>query len=160
MKVQIVSFHCVLKDKLGKTISSSFNQDVINQHEEGSETLRGLVAGLQNVTEGEKRKISVSADEAYGFYDPGLVVEVPRRELNRGQSLGIGNEIVTQSTEDGHSRVFRVINTAADYVVLDGNHPLAGQDLVFEIEVTSAREAVAADLVEEPEPQRQGRSVH
>ena len=148
MKTQIVSFHCVLRDKLGQIISSTFNQEVINQLEEGSQTLRGLVAGLQDLKEGEKRKIYVSADQAYGLYDPGLVVEVPRKELIKGSSLGVGNTILTRSTSDGHARVFRVVNTADDYVVLDGNHPLAGQDLVFDIEVTAAREAIEEDLVQ------------
>ncbi len=149
MKAQIVSFHCVLKDKLGQVISSSFNSEVINQLEKDGDFLRGLVAGLQDVKTGERRKIHVSADQAYGLYDPELVVEVPRRELQQGRQLGIGNEIVTRSTEDGHTRVFRVVNTAVDYVVLDGNHPLAGQDLIFEIEVTAAREASAEDLVKD-----------
>lgn len=149
MKAQIVSFHCVLKDKLGRVISSSFNHDVINQLEEGSETLRGLIEGLQDVKEGERRQIFVPADQAYGFYDPGLVIEVPRRQLKRGGKLEVGNEIVTECTTDGHIRTFRVIKSAGDRVTLDGNHPLAGQDLYFEIEVTAAREAVEADLVDE-----------
>lgn len=58
MKAQIVSFHCVLKDTFGKVLSSSFNQDVINQLEGAPSSvddrrLRGLVAGIQNVRKGE-----------------------------------------------------------------------------------------------------------
>lgn len=150
MKAQIVSFHCVLKDKLGRVISSSFNQEVINQLGSGENHMRGLIAGIQNVKPGDKRNIHVAADEAYGLYDPDLVVEVPRNQLQRGNALGIGNEIQTRSTSDGETRTFRVIDTASDYVVLDGNHPLAGQDLVFEIEITAAREASAEDLAEPP----------
>ena len=146
MKAQIVSFHCVLKNKLGQVISSTFNSDVINQLEQGTVTLRGLVDGLQDVKKGEKRLIQVSADQAYGYYDPAFVFEVPRSELSQGSRLIVGNEVLTRSTTDGHVRVFRVIDTARDYVVLDGNHPLAGQDLIFDIEVTSAREALSEEL--------------
>ena len=150
MKVQIVSFKCILKNKLGEIVSSSVNYDVINQLEEGTKSLKGLVAGLQNVKAGEKRHIYVPADQAYGLYDPKLVVEVPRKQLLRGDQLEVGSEIMTRSTEDGHLRTFRVINAAEDYVVLDGNHPLAGQDLTFEIEITAARNASDIDLLEAP----------
>lgn len=151
MKAQIVSFHCVLKDKLGRIISSSFNNDVINQPGPNANLLRGLVEGIQDVAKGEKREIYVSADQAYGYYDPELVVEVPRHELEKGSSLDIGQEVQTQSIEDGHHRTFRVIDAADDYVILDGNHPLAGQDLIFEIEITSAREAIPEDFEDTPE---------
>lgn len=149
MKAQIVSFRCILKNKLGQVVSASVNNDVINQLEEGTQNLKGLVAGLQNVKAGEKRNIFVPANEAYGLYDPGLVVEVPRNQLSRGPDLELGNEISTKSTEDGHIRTFRVIDTVEDSVVLDGNHPLAGQDLTFEIEIISAREASVEDFLDD-----------
>ncbi|MEW6056680.1 MAG: FKBP-type peptidyl-prolyl cis-trans isomerase [Bdellovibrionota bacterium] len=148
MKAQIVSFRCILKNKLGQVLSSSVNNDVINQLEEGTENLKGLVAGLQDVKKGEKRQIFVPADQAYGLYDPGLVVEVPRNQLARGSHLELGNEIVTRSTADGRVRTFRVVDAVEDCVVLDGNHPLAGQDLTFEVEITAAREVSAEDLFE------------
>lgn len=164
MKAQIVSFHCILKDKLGRVISSSFNHDVINQIGGDDNALPGLVAGLQNVKKGEKRKIFVPADQAYGLYDPQLVLEVPRRKLKQGSQLAIGNEVMMRCTEDGCARNFRVIDAKADLVVLDGNHSLAGQDLVFEIEVTAARDAsaedLAADAEEVPTQTRDGNILH
>src|SRR4051812_17212510 len=101
MKAQIVSFHCVLKDKLGQILSSSFNQDVINQVEENNSNntrpkLRGLVEGIQNVHQGEKRQFTVSANEAYGPYDPDLVLKISRSDLFMGDRLEVGSEIVSQ----------------------------------------------------------------
>ena len=147
MKAQIVSFHCVLKNKLGQVLSSSFNQDVINQLESEGGRLKGLVDGLQNVTQGEKRQVAVSAGEAYGLYDPKLILEVPRAELALGHRLVLGNEVARQaSANHGESRMFRVIRTSDLSVTLDGNHPLAGQDLIFDIEVVSARDAIEEDF--------------
>lgn len=151
MKAQIVSFHCVLKNKLGQVLSSSFNQDVINQLEEensnsGDLRLKGLIEGLQNVHQGEHRRFSVPANEGYGPYRPDLVLEVSRSELSRGESLVIGSEIEGKSGPNGTQQVFRVVQIKGDTVVLDGNHPLAGQDLVFEIEVLSARDACLEDF--------------
>lgn len=160
MKAQIISFYCVLKNNLGQIVSQSFNHDVINQLEEGSEILSGLVAGLQDVKPGEKRQVFVPADQAYGLYDEDLVVEVPRTELARGRHLKTGNEIVTKSKEDGHVRTFRVIDSLNDTVVLDGNHPLAGQDLTFEVEIMAAREASEADLTEDEPPKPAGKLLH
>ncbi len=150
MKAQIVSFHCVLKDKLGRVLSSSFNRDVINQLEAGASMegpgLRGLVAGIQNVREGEKRRFTVSAEEGYGPYLPDLVVYVPRSELRKGDRLVVGNEVVGKASPEDPKHVYRVVQARPDMVVLDGNHPLAGQELVFEIEVVSARDAEKDDL--------------
>lgn len=150
MRAQIVSFHCVMKDKLGKTLSSSFNQDVINQKNASSDAnsgvLDGLIAGIQDLKEGEKRHFAVSAERAYGFYDPRLVIEVRRAEIRDGESLAVGSEIERKLDPQGENRTFRVVTARVDSVVLDGNHPLAGQDLVFDIEVVSAREASDADF--------------
>jgi FKBP-type peptidyl-prolyl cis-trans isomerase SlyD len=146
MKAQIVSFHCVLKDRIGKIISSTFNHDVITYIQGQNDQLQGLVEGLQNLKKGEKRKISVAAQKAYGFYDPELVVEFARRSLEHGSELTAGQEVTTEL--NGERRTFRVIKASRDSVTLDANHPLAGQDLVFEIETTAARFATAQEIQE------------
>ena len=156
MKAQIVSFHCVLKNRLGHVLSSSFNQDVINQLEEsaiaqGSSQLRGLVAGIQNVHKGERRQFTVLAAEAFGAYDPDLVISIPRAELLNAegakQGLMIGSEISHHPSYRGAKRrVYRVTQIMGDTLVLDANHPLAGHDLVFDIEVVAARDACREDF--------------
>ena len=147
MRAQIVSFHCVLKDRVGKVLSSTFNHDVITQVEGPVEILRGLADGLRNLTKGEKRQITLSADQAYGFYDPHLVIECARNRLAQGDALEAGHEVLRQS-QDGRQKVFRVTQTTCHSVTLDGNHPLAGQDLVFDIEATEARDATSEEIAE------------
>jgi FKBP-type peptidyl-prolyl cis-trans isomerase SlyD len=151
MKAQIVSFHCVLKDKLGQVLSSSFNQDVINQLEEKHQNdadgrLRGLVAGIQNVREGERRLFTVPANEAYGPYNPELVLNILRSDLSMGAQLVMGSEIVLRSGPKNLAQAFRVVEAKRDTLMLDGNHPLAGHDLTFEIEIVSARDARSEDF--------------
>jgi FKBP-type peptidyl-prolyl cis-trans isomerase SlyD len=141
MKAQVISFRCTLKNRLGQFISSSVSGEVVNQsQEEGSRWLRGLVAGLQNVKPGEKRCIMVSAEAAYGFYDPELAAEIPRSELKRGRKLKLGDELRMFSPERNCAKTFRVVGATPQSVFVDANHPLAGQDLVFDVEITSARE--------------------
>jgi FKBP-type peptidyl-prolyl cis-trans isomerase SlyD len=145
MKAQIVSFNCVLKNKLGKVISSTFNHDVITQAGSGNNVLKGLADGMQDLKKGEKRLISLSAEKAYGFYDPGKVIVCPRDELSRGQYLRQGDQVVMRK-DNGEQSSLRVVEILEDSVTLDGNHPLAGQDLVFEIEATQARDATAEEI--------------
>lgn len=147
MKAQIVSFHCVLRDRVGKIISSTFNNEVLTCVDGPGKLLQALAKGLQNLKKGEKRIISLSAEQAYGFYDPELVIRVSRRGISQGQSLQIGNQIITQAN-DGELKVFRVIQASVTAVTLDGNHPLAGHDLVFDIEAVDAREATAKEIKE------------
>lgn len=146
MKAQVVSFHCVLKDITGRLISSTFNQDVIT-HTDGAQQqiLHGLAQGLQNLKKGEKRRVVLSAEQAYGYYDPRLVIEIPRKRLDQGDRLKLGQQVQAQF-HDGALQMLRVISISRHRVILDGNHPLAGQDLVFEIEATDAREASAEEI--------------
>jgi len=141
MSTQIISFHCILKNKAGDLISNTFIREVVNKVEENGAYLKGLISGLQNLKIGEKRTISLTADEAYGSHDPKKVILFPRKKLAREASLKDGSP-VTVVSKTGQSRDYRVVRLHGDMVTLDGNHPLAGQDLVYEIEATEVRSSL------------------
>jgi len=87
----------------------------------------GLVIGMQV---GEQRTISVPASDAYGEYDKELLIEVPSERLPDG--TGVGDML----KDDGpQPRTWTVREVVGETTTLDGNHPLAGRDLVFEIEL-------------------------
>jgi len=152
MKPQIVSFHCVVKDKMGRVISSTYNKDVLTYDGSQPEILRGLVQGLQDLREGEKRRIVVPAKEAYGFYDPGQVVHCSREGLvSRKPSMKLGDKVMLSG--DNKKHIYRVTEIFGDQVTLDANHPLAGQDLVFEIEATAARAATPEEVSHSQKPE-------
>ena len=144
MTNQIVSFHCILKDRLGHVISSSFNQNV-STGQDPSGQLRGFTRGMQDLKKGERRSIFVGAEEGYGFYDLAKIVEVSRDELPKHDSVRIGDVVVMSVADDAPSKQHRVIELKGDSVTLDSNHPLAGQDLIFEIEATDVRDETEAD---------------
>lgn len=148
MRAQVVSFHCVLKDKMGRVISSTFNQDVLTSLEgDGEQLLKALAEGLQDLKKGERRRVVLTAEQAYGFYDPELVIVLPRKQISHGKKLHCGQEVLAES-RDGGRRVFRVTQIQGEAITLDANHPLAGQDLVFDIEATEARDATRAEIEE------------
>jgi FKBP-type peptidyl-prolyl cis-trans isomerase SlyD len=143
MGVQVISFHCVLKNKLGTLISSTFNRDVITSLDGSRVILQGLATGLQSVQKGEKRKITLTAEQAYGLYEPKKVILFPKKKLPRTVRVG---EFVSVLLKNGETRSYRVDQIHGDLVSLDGNHPLAGQDLIFEIETLEARDATAEEI--------------
>lgn len=147
MTAQIVSFNCVLKNRLGQVISSSVNRDVLTSMQNDEAMLRGLAQGMQNLKPGDKRQIFLKAEEAYGLYDPSKVILLPRKRLADHQNVSIG-QTVSVLSKSNRVRTYRVIQVYGDMVTLDGNHPLAGQDLVFEIEATHVRQATEQEVAE------------
>jgi FKBP-type peptidyl-prolyl cis-trans isomerase SlyD len=107
--------------------------------------LQGLVEGLQDLKIGQRRQIAVSAEKAFGFYDPNLVSTLRKKSIPSGSELKVGDSIQVQ-TEESQFRLYKVIEIHGDTVVVDANHPLAGQDLVFDIEATDVRDATLEEI--------------
>lgn len=145
MNTQVISFNCLLKNIAGHVISSSYNHDVINAVDDEKAMLPGLAKNLQNIKKGEKRIISLSANEAYGFYDPQKIILYPRAKLPKDIRRGGMVSILGKS---GKLRTYTVIELYSDMASLDENHPLAGQDLIFEIEALSVRAATRDEIHE------------
>lgn len=142
-KNQIVTFNCILKNKLGQLISSTYNRDVLTGVIDGETLLQGLSQSLQNIVKGEKRRIELKAIDAYGFYDLKKVILFPRKNLPRQIVVGQTISIVGKS---GTVRTYKALELHENMVSLDGNHPLAGQDLIFEIEALDARPATPSEI--------------
>lgn len=143
MNIQVISFNCLLKNKAGKVISSTFNREVLNATGDQNAMLQGLAKGLQNLKKGEKRSIALTAEEAYGLYDPQKVILYPKKKLPPQLRPGDSVSIVGKS---GKVRQYRIIQFHDDMASLDGNHPLAGQDLIFEIEALDVRDATREEI--------------
>lgn len=144
---QVVSFKCTLRNRSGQFISSSVSHDVLTGAKNSDLHLRGLARGLENLTKGERRLIEVPAQDAYGFYDPTKVFVVLRRNFPELDRIAMG-EMINLQLSNGSMVESRVLEFTAEEITLDGNHPLAGQDLVFEIETLDARDARPDELLE------------
>jgi FKBP-type peptidyl-prolyl cis-trans isomerase SlyD len=145
MSIQVISFNCILKNKLGAVLSSTYNREVLNAVQGKEQELVGLVKGLQNLSKGEHRTITLPAEEAYGLYDPAKIILYPRSKLPKHLTTG---ELVVIVGKSGRARSYRVLEFHDSMVSLDGNHPLAGQDLIFEIEALDVREATDEEISE------------
>lgn len=143
MNSQIISFNCILKNTAGQLISTTYNRDVLTSVNPADTMLVGLTQGLQNLKKGEHRKISITASEAYGFYDLQKIILYPVKKLAKDLRIG---QIISIIGKSGYSRTYKVVEFQNDFIRLDGNHPLAGQDLVFEIEALEVRDATSAEV--------------
>ncbi|NPA13356.1 MAG: peptidylprolyl isomerase [Aquificae bacterium] len=143
---KVVTFHYTLKDKeTGEVLDSS------QQHGQPLTVLFGannIIPGLESRMEGmevgEKKTIEVPAAEAYGEKDPQLIQKVPR-EYFQGIELQKGMPLQAQ-TPDGQIINMTVVDFNDQEVTVDMNHPLAGKDLVFEVEVVNVRDASLEEI--------------
>lgn len=136
----VVTIHYTLTDDADKVIdSSSGGEPLAYLHGHGN-IIPGLERELAGKSVGERLTVRVPAAEGYGEYDRALVQKVPRRTLK-----GIANLRVGLRLQAGHQPV-TVTHIAGDMVTLDGNHPLAGQNLKFDVEITAVRPATEEEL--------------
>jgi peptidylprolyl isomerase len=113
-----------------------------------NQVLPALEAALVGIRPGERREIAIPSEDAFGPYDdaPGMRIRVERATLSHrldprvGMRLNAAVFADAEATEPTHVPV-TVVEVAADYLVVDANHPLAGKDLVFEVEAVEVVEA-------------------
>ena len=98
------------------------------------EVIPSFEKGLEGMAIGDKKSIRIEAEDAYGEFHEGLVNEISRGEIKLDQELQIGMEIQA-ATQDGNTFMLVVKELNGDKVTLDGNHPLAGQALNFDLEL-------------------------
>lgn len=104
----------------------------------------GFEKGLMDMKLNEKKTISIAKDEAYGEVNEALIQEVPKTQLPQDMEPKVGMGLVTQ-TPDGQEINLMVIDVKEESIVVDGNHPLAGRDLVFDVEVVEIKETVITE---------------
>lgn len=98
------------------------------------EIIPGLDAALPGMAVGATQRVDVPAAAAYGAHDPGRVGQIPRGEVPADIPLDIGTPLTLRGS-DGQNLSVRVAAVSEEAVTLDANHPLAGQDLTFEVEL-------------------------
>jgi len=105
----------------------------------------GLEDAMIGMEPGDRKVVQLNAEEAYGEFDPELVMEVPRSDFSPDQELRQGLVFETENDE-GHTVYFIVQEVMDDKVVINFNHPLAGRELEINFTVQEVREATEEDL--------------
>lgn len=141
---RVVSFHYTLRDVSGRVLDTSAGGEPITYLEGGGQIIEGLDEQLRSAQLGEKRRVHVPASRAYGERDPAQVRRVKRALLPVDGELQVGDQFRTDT--DLHAPVVAIAGIEGDEVLLDANHPLAGVDLVFDVEITAVRAATQDEL--------------
>lgn len=144
MKRHVVSFNYVLRDPVGRVLDMSTGGEPVTYLEGAGQIIDGLDEQLRGVAAGTKLRVEVPAAQAYGLPDPGQIRRLKRAQIPVEGELQVGDQFQTDT--DRHAPVVTVVAVEGDEVTLDANHPLAGVDLTFEVEVLSVREATAGEL--------------
>jgi FKBP-type peptidyl-prolyl cis-trans isomerase SlyD len=141
---RVVTFHYTLRDPAGRVVDTSAGGEPVTYLEGAGQIIDGLDEQLRLAQAGEKARVSVPAAKAYGAHDPAQVQRVKRGLLPVEGELKVGDQF--QAGADRHAPTVTVRAIEGDEVLLDGNHPLAGVDLTFDVEVTAVRPATASEL--------------
>ena len=142
-KNTVVTVHYKLSDAQGNLIEES-HEPMVYLHGGYENTLPKIEEALDGKHVGFEIMIQVEPEDAFGEYDANLVKVEPRNRLPTPLELGMQFEGMPDGGEDGEEAlIFTVTDIADDKVVLDGNHPLAGMALRFNLNVSEVR--VASD---------------
>lgn len=120
----------------GATFDSSAGRDPLEFTVGSGQIIPGLDAAITGMTVGDKKTVEVPADMAYGQPDPSAQQAVPRAEIPADIPLDLGTQLQMQ-TPQGQVLPVTVVDVTDQEVVLDANHPLAGKDLTFAIELVA-----------------------
>lgn len=98
------------------------------------EVISGFDTAVEGMAAGDERTVTIPAVEAYGPRRQDLVLDVPRQQLPADMELEPGKRLHME-TQDGRTFQVTIMEVHDDHLKLDANHPLAGQDLTFDIQM-------------------------
>ncbi len=118
----------------GEVFDSSVERDPLQFTVGAGQMIPGFDQAVDGMEINEKKKITIPCAEAYGERNDQLIQQVPRTELPEDMKPEAGQTLVATGPEGQQTHVL-VTEVAEESISIDANHPLAGQDLVFEIEL-------------------------
>lgn len=131
-----VSVHYIGKLADGSIFDSTVGEDPFVFTLGEDDLIDGFVNAIQKMSVGEKKTVTLGVEEAYGEWQEDMVIEVPRSEMPADLELAVGDELEVEDEEEEPMLVM-VSEMTDDTVTLDGNPPLAGEALTFELELVA-----------------------
>ena len=140
---KVVSFHYALTGSDGQELDSSRDREPMPYLHGAGNIVPGLEAAMLGRSEGDTFKVTVAPEEAYGLRNEANIQRIPIKRLGNikpepGQVLGL-------QTQQGPVQV-TVVKVGRFNIDVDANHPLAGQELNFDVEITEIRDASEEEL--------------
>lgn len=144
----LVKLTYVLFDQDGNVAGEASTEEPLTYVHGYAQIVPGLEKGVTGLAKGERRELIVDPEEAFGDPDDKAVLELDRADLpEQGRTLNVGDELIAEDDEDDQL-LMRVVELRKDTVVVDTNHPLAGQTVRFEVQVADVRTATEEEIAE------------
>jgi FKBP-type peptidyl-prolyl cis-trans isomerase SlyD len=137
---KVVNLIYSLQNDKGEVLDRADNDAPFTYLHGSQQIVPGLESALAGLKVGDKKKVTVSPADGYGELNPELKMTVSKAQFPPKVEVEAGMQFESQSP-DGHGVVFTVEAIEGDKIHIDGNHPLAGQTLHFDVEVISMRDA-------------------
>lgn len=131
-----VQVHYTGKLDDGSVFDSSAGRDPLEFTVGAGQVIPGFEQAVEGMAVGQTKTVTIPAAEAYGERVAEAVLQVPREQLPPDLEPEVGQQLVMQS-RDGRQIPIVVVEVTEDSITIDANHPLAGRDLTFEIELVS-----------------------
>jgi FKBP-type peptidyl-prolyl cis-trans isomerase 2 len=127
-----IHYHGTLTD--GSIFDSSLQREPLEFEVGSGMVIPGFDAGVMDMTVGEKKQIHIPFMEAYGPSQAEMIMDFPKDQFPADMVPEVGMQL-QMSSQDGQNFPVVIIEVAEETVKLDGNHPLAGKDLIFDLEL-------------------------
>ncbi len=131
---ETVKLHYTGKLDNGQVFDSSLQREPLEVKLGEGRLIPGFEKGLVAMKVNEKKTITIPKEEAYGEVQKELFQKIPNENLPPEIKPEVGMGLVSKNP-DGSERQLRVAEVKDDFIIVDANHPLAGQDLTFELEL-------------------------
>ena len=133
-----VRVHYTGRLESGEIFDSSEGGEPLEFELGAGQVIAGFDEGVQGMQVGETRTIEIPAEDAYGERVEALVQTIPRQGINLETEPEVGMNLVLQ-LPDGSQIPVAVTDVTESYITLDANHPLAGQKLIFDVQLVKVK---------------------
>lgn len=135
-KGNTVSVHYKGTLNTGEVFDSSEGRAPLEFKVGEGQVIKGFDDAVLDMKVGDKKQVNIPVENAYGDRNQDMLIQVPRTEFPQDMEPEIGMEL-QMSDDQGHVFPVVIAEVAEDHIVLDANHPLAGKDLIFDLELVS-----------------------
>jgi len=143
-KDAVVTIDYTLTDTTGQVIDSSNGKDALPYIHGGGNIIPGLEKALDGKSAGDRVKVTIAPSEAYGEKDPAMIRKVPRSAFGNAPQFKVGDKF--EARHEKGTQIVTVTDISGDEITIDGNHPLAGVTLTFDVTIKDIRKATAEEL--------------
>jgi FKBP-type peptidyl-prolyl cis-trans isomerase 2 len=127
-----VHYHGKLRS--GETFDSSEGRDSLEFTVGSGQVIKGFDDGVRGMSPGQKKTVEIPVVDAYGEKNEEMIIEFPKNQFPPDMKPEVGMQLMMNNGQ-GQSFPVNIVEVKEETVLLDANHPLAGQDLIFDLEL-------------------------